>query len=245
MIRWVFWDLGDTLVNEDRLRCAIWQDLQNTLRAAGSERSFGELLRLREHLAAAGDTSPHYTLARRGLTDEQFEAWLSRTSEFVSGTGQTLINPVPGSQEALIALSGRVSNGIIADQPVAVLDTLTRLGMRGLFQFEGLNCFAGRSKPDPEFFLWALQHADCAPGDAVMVGNRFDQDAEPALGVGMHAILCYLSPWEKGWTPTTDAENTYLSSLARVPNWAMPESTAGAKVCANMSEVLRHLNAME
>ncbi|MFN8585868.1 MAG: HAD family hydrolase [Dehalococcoidia bacterium] len=48
---------------------------------------------------------------------------------------------------------------------------------------------AGVAKPDPRFFLGALSHAGARAEAALMVGDRLDNDYEPARAAGMHAVL--------------------------------------------------------
>lgn len=48
---------------------------------------------------------------------------------------------------------------------------------------------AGVSKPHPDFFHRALAHVGADPATSVMVGDRLDNDVEPAHSVGMPTIL--------------------------------------------------------
>lgn len=47
----------------------------------------------------------------------------------------------------------------------------------------------GVSKPDPEIFLRALTHAGCSTANAVMIGDRADNDIAPAKALGMRTVL--------------------------------------------------------
>lgn len=46
----------------------------------------------------------------------------------------------------------------------------------------------GVAKPDSEIFLRALKRADCLPENAIMIGDRIDNDIEPANRLGMRTI---------------------------------------------------------
>ena len=46
----------------------------------------------------------------------------------------------------------------------------------------------GISKPDSRIFELALERAKCNPSEAVMVGDRIDNDIIPAKKIGMHTI---------------------------------------------------------
>lgn len=39
-------------------------------------------------------------------------------------------------------------------------------------------------KPDPKLFTIACAQAGCAPEDAVMIGDRLDNDIAPAKAIG-------------------------------------------------------------
>ncbi len=52
-----------------------------------------------------------------------------------------------------------------------------------IFSFE-----TGLSKPDTRLFKEILKRAKCAPGEAVMVGDKLIDDIAPAKIVGMNAI---------------------------------------------------------
>ncbi len=47
---------------------------------------------------------------------------------------------------------------------------------------------AGCAKPDLKIFSMALDEAECDPADAVMIGDRLDNDIFPAKKLGMKTI---------------------------------------------------------
>lgn len=67
----------------------------------------------------------------------------------------------------------------------------------------------GIAKPDSKIFEIALQRARCNPNQAVMIGDRIDNDIIPAKKIGMHTI------WMKQgfgayWTITSEEEQAEL-----------------------------------
>ena len=46
----------------------------------------------------------------------------------------------------------------------------------------------GVAKPDPRLFEIALERASCLPSQAVMIGDRIDNDIIPAKRLGMKTI---------------------------------------------------------
>jgi putative hydrolase of the HAD superfamily len=66
------------------------------------------------------------------------------------------------------------------------------LGVVGIAHYFAHLHFAdevGISKPDPRFFATALERCGVRPQEAVAVGDRLDNDYEPARTAGLHAVL--------------------------------------------------------
>jgi FMN phosphatase YigB (HAD superfamily) len=248
-MRWVFWDIGDTLLNEDLLRFAIWKRLHQALHDAGSPVTLASLMDTRERLAAQGDSSPHYTIALEQLSVERYDVWQSSLAQFVPGDGQQLIHPIDGIIDVLRGFSDTAHLGIIADQPPSVRNTLDRHGMIDMFRVVVLSATVGYNKPDVSIYTEALLQADCEAEDAVMVGNRYDMDIAPANRLGMGTVFCYLSPDNKGRQPESDEEAAYHASLDRVPNWptepdsSIPTQQANAVTedVAELSTAIKHV----
>ncbi len=96
--------------------------------------------------------------------------------------------PYPDAQACLAALSQRYKIGIIANQEPG---TSARLARHGLLQYIGLvvaSAEEGLSKPDPKIFQIALERSGCQPQEAIMIGDRIDNDILPANRLGMHTI---------------------------------------------------------
>ena len=78
---------------------------------------------------------------------------------------------------------------IIASQPLGSAQRLARFGLRDYFEVICASAEEGVDKPDPELFRRALTRAGCAPADAVMIGDRTDNDIAPAKSLGMKTVL--------------------------------------------------------
>ena len=79
--------------------------------------------------------------------------------------------------------------GIIANQPPGSAQRLARFGLRDCFDVICASAEEGVDKPDPALFRCALTRAGCAPADAVMIGDRTDNDVAPAKSLGMQTVL--------------------------------------------------------
>ena len=99
-----------------------------------------------------------------------------------------LEKPYPEAVRVISALSKRYSIGIIANQPPG---TEARLVKWGLLRFVSL-CIASAevrlSKPDLAIFKLAMREAGCEPEQAVMIGDRIDNDIASAKCLGWKTI---------------------------------------------------------
>lgn len=183
-IRWVFFDIGETLVGEEK---AIKDRIQQMVQAfeergiqtsaAGVERAFEEasaefaprlIVRAVEKIASSPDDR-HFVLSTVKYPKD-------------------LEEPHPEAHELLSALAPRYNIGVIANQAPG---TQARLGKYGLAPFMSLclgSAEVGLAKPDPAIFKLALRQAQCEPHEAVMIGDRIDHDIRPAKSLGWKTI---------------------------------------------------------
>jgi len=90
--------------------------------------------------------------------------------------------------ECLEQLSSRYKIGIIANQ---LPGTSKRLEKYGILQYIDLiiaSAEEGAAKPDRKIFEIALERSGCKPENAVMIGDRIDNDIIPAKLLGMYTI---------------------------------------------------------
>ena len=93
---------------------------------------------------------------------------------------------IPGAVNLLRHLKNRVEVGILTNNPVQSVqdERLLEVPLEHWF----VSGAVGLKKPDPKFFLYALEAVGCSPGDAVMVGDSWEKDVLGARGVGMRAV---------------------------------------------------------
>ncbi|HEY3281899.1 MAG TPA: HAD family hydrolase [Armatimonadota bacterium] len=217
-IRWVFLDLGSVLLDE-----GAWIQLTHA-RALRELRTTLPSLSLREVKGCLEHPPPNTTalqalLSRYLLDPEERATLLAQIRESTAEAYYRLGTPVAGAREVLEELSGRYSLGILANQRPEAHDWLRRHDLADLFGVLGLSCDAGYSKPDPRLFAWALERAGCAPHEAVMVGDRPDNDIAPARRLGMATVRVRClgeHTHQEPQTPDEQADVT-VGSLAEVP----------------------------
>lgn len=183
-IEWIFFDLGETLIDE-------------TAPINESIRQFIEQAALWGYTFRAEQVRSALQEAYRRFADfpmrSVMEAWIPSAEHRVAiKKGMTyrkdLDRPFPSALPLLQALSRHYRIGIIANQGPG---TPARLDAYGFSPYISVCCAsaeAGMAKPDPRFFRMALEQAQCRPEQAVMIGDRIDNDVIPAKRLGMSAI---------------------------------------------------------
>lgn len=171
MTVWIFLDVGGTFVDET----AAWQArIVETALLNGV--SADELKSCMERCSA--QNLPPYGAALQQL------GFLRTKNPWHT----ELEAPVNGAAQVLEALSGRFKLGVIANQSLGTADRLEKWGLLKYFTNVTASAEAGFSKPDERIFLAALDKSGCSPEEAVMVGDRLDNDIIPAKSLGMTAI---------------------------------------------------------
>ena len=183
-IKWVFIDIGYTLVDEDDAVENRILQIQGVLEDAGIPVTCEEIRAILQEAATEQALSP-ISRAIGMLTDSQ--QLRGRLKAEVTWR-KDLEKPYPEARQVLSALSERYRLGIIANQP---LGTEARLEMWGFSKFISLclpSAELGLSKPDLAIFELAIERSGCKPEHAVMVGDRIDNDITPANMLGWKTI---------------------------------------------------------
>ena len=86
----------------------------------------------------------------------------------------------------------------------------SRLGLDHLFAFTITSENLARPKPHPEPFLAALQQSQCAPAQAIHIGDHVDHDIRGAMQAGLFAIWVNRenAEWPRTDGPRTDGPGT-------------------------------------
>ena len=189
----VFFDVGETLVNEER----YWRDI-----------------------SAAAGLDAHVVLAALGVTvargEDHTELWGHLGVERFDGGDATyeLADLYPDAFSALeavralglrIGLAGNQSAGLEgwtrdAGLPVDVIGSSASWGVR---------------KPERAFFERMVAEAGCAADELAYVGDRVDNDVVPALAAGLVAVHLRRGPWGRLQRAPSDA--IVIESLAELP----------------------------
>ncbi len=168
-MRWIFFDLGATLVDESdvyKSRCEYAIRQMNIDPAEFMNRVYEE---------AKISPTPIRTAAKAyGVGLPEWDSSLEKLYE--------------GAFDIVSYLYGKYKLGIIANQSLGTQERIDNWGIGKFFDVVMASAEAGCAKPDLKIFSAALDKAGCKPADAVMVGDRLDNDIIPAKKLGMKTI---------------------------------------------------------
>jgi HAD superfamily hydrolase (TIGR01549 family) len=182
-IKAVFFDVGETLVNEER-QWGLWADLLGVTRFTFFA-AMGVVIAQNLHhskvfeIVQPGFDRQAANLERQkmGILDEM------QLSDFYS-------DAIPCLQ-ALQTRGYKV--GLSGNQPTRAEELLTSYGLP--VDYIASSSSWGIEKPDARFFHKILEITALEGREVVYVGDRLDNDILPALEVGLKAIFVRRGPW--------------------------------------------------
>jgi HAD superfamily hydrolase (TIGR01662 family) len=206
-IRAVVFDVGETLVDETR----IWSDWADWL---GVPR-LTFLGALGGIIARGGSHLDVFELFRPGL-DLRAELRRRAAAERLDDISPADLYPdVRPALAALAAAGHRL--GIAGNQPARAGPALAALDLP--VELLGISATWGVTKPDPAFFARIASELDLPPAAVAYVGDRVDNDVEPAARAGMRAIWIRRGPWAwiQAGREVPGAASAAISSLIELP----------------------------
>ncbi len=233
MIKWIFFDIGNVILNDDPAMVFFYHEIFQAIQQNGKHVTLDEVLAARERSILVERNGRHYeAVMKEFLGDGIWQQVDKRIRRSLAENWAEYSPLIPGIVPVIQHLAGltgrwqrpvsRFSLGIIANQPREVIGILDNLGVLKYFQIHGISQIVGMSKPEPRFFQWALEQSNCQPHEAIMIGDRVDNDIKPAKAIGMKTIWLPLSLDKKGYEPKTEFEQRYFESLERASASHMP-----------------------
>ena len=176
MIKWIFFDIGSTLVDEST---AYRRRIEKTV--ADSEISYGEFYSKMLDFYKQNKKGDRETAAYFNL---KLSPW-NKDDEVV----------YDGAEECLETLSKKFKIGIIANQSLGSERRLEKFGLMKYIDLVVASAEEGVAKPDLRIFEIALERAECKVCEAIMVGDRLDNDIFPANRLGMKTVWIRQGFW--------------------------------------------------
>ena len=168
-IKWLFFDLGSTLIDES----VCYENRINEIVKVNN-------LDLGEFTAKVIECAQENAFAIKAAAkyyDVTVPSWNCELERLY-----------PCTTTLLGTLSQKYCLGIIANQEAGTTGRLEKWGIKQYFDVIIASTEAGCSKPDLKIFEIALNQAGCRPDNAVMIGDRLDNDIIPAKKLGMKTI---------------------------------------------------------
>jgi len=179
----VTFDVGGIIYSDDVFKEAIFQALEHFNN--GADRNKFEAV-YEEHLKShSGSLRTKLCMAFFGNLELKGEIMKYATERW-NFTTDDLYQDAIACIDAIKATGAKI--GLVANQPLASIDSLKRDGIFEKIDFVGISAKVGLEKPDPAFFQLALKELGTDAKDAIHIGNRFDTDVLPAKNLGMRTV---------------------------------------------------------
>lgn len=170
MIKWIFFDIGSTLVDETEAYDHRVRDM-----IVGTRVTFKDFDETRIALAKQGLDGNSAAIKYFDLTKTP---WHSEDEVPYADARSTL---------ATLCKKG-YKLGIIANQNIRAAERLEQWGLRQHFDVIVASAEIGYAKPDKQIFIKAFELAKCTAEESVMIGDRLDNDIIPAKALGMKTV---------------------------------------------------------
>lgn len=168
-IKYLFFDIGSTLVDESecvKKRCEVIIESNNIDRQEFYDR-----------VEKCAKTDSYAVRAAALYYGAEIPRWYGELEKLY-----------PDTKMILEILSQKYKLGVIANQVAGTKDRLDNWGIGKYFDVVVASAEAGCAKPDLKLFHLALEQAGCKPNEAVMIGDRLDNDVVPAKQLGMKTV---------------------------------------------------------
>ncbi len=168
-IKWLFFDLGSTLVDERE--CISWRCKYIIENSRLEEQEF------MDKVEECAKTEHFAVKTAANFFGAEIPKWPQELEKLYRDTNNVLEN-----------LASKYKLGIIANQRAGTQERIENWGIAKYFDVVIASAEVGCAKPDIRIFYMALEQANCSPEEAVMIGDRLDNDIAPAKMIGMKTI---------------------------------------------------------
>lgn len=169
-IKWFFFDVGSTLVDE-----TVAYDHRAMDMIKNTNISFSEFDQKRRELARLGYDGNSEAIKFFSLKKTPWHT----EDEVLYSDAAFVLNEIRRMGYKI---------GIIANQQDGLCERLNEWGILQLFDLIISSSDVGLSKPDEKIFHLAMSRALVSPEECIMVGDRLDNDIIPASTIGMNTI---------------------------------------------------------
>lgn len=192
MIKYLFFDVGSTLVNEDEcIKYRINKSIENT--NINYDDFYNEMI-------------TYYAQNKNGY-NVMIEKYHLKKTPWPS----FLETEIDGVKDVLSFYKQKYRLAVIANQPLGTEERLKEKGLLDYFEFVISSAEVGLEKPNPEIFKLALSEAKISADEAYMIGDKLDNDMTPAINLGLHTV----------WIKYGEGGHGDLSLLSKKPDYVI------------------------
>jgi len=199
-IKWIFFDVGCTLVDEEK--CFRDRCHKQSLTKEAQDKKLDEFTLYNEIILASKIYEQQYK-----YVVQKFD--LKTIFPHDTDLEELYFDTIP----FLDIISKKYKLGIIANQSKGLSSRLENFGILKYFDVVVGSNDVGYHKPDLKIFELALDEAKASPEESIMVGDRLDNDIYPAKKLGMKTIWIlrgfgkYQYPKNSEYEPDLCSEN--------------------------------------
>lgn len=215
-LKWIFFDVGETLVDESE---PIEDIIRQLIAAAGRRGIAVSRGHVRELWMEAHKRFSPFPMA--DILQTLFpDAALRQAIWSEMKYRKELDRPFPESRGILERLSSRYRIGVIANQSAGTADRLRSYGLLEHIDEVFASAELGLVKPDPKLYEYALNSAGCTAAETLMVGDRIDNDIIPAKHLGMRALWVRQGLALRQYSPSKISEpDGIIDSICELEHW--------------------------
>ena len=190
MISTLFFDVGETILDAEAQQDALTEVHRKVLSDFGFSLTRDEYSRLdEEKIRSFVPSAMHAITWYFARPDVTLHNEITREIRAHYGEIRKLgCRLYPGVDRLLEKLADGYSLGLAANAPASVTDVLDGLGVLHWFSHTDVSGSIGIKKPNQRFFETILANADTQASEAIMIGDRLDNDIIPARRIGMKTI---------------------------------------------------------
>lgn len=185
-IKWLFFDVGSTLVDES----LVYEKRMRSV-AKSANVTYEYVYETALELYRQNQKGDLETIKRLNVEKPK---WTHEDEILYSDT-----------EECLKRLSSKYKIGVIANQSLGTEKRLENFGILKYIDLVVASAEEGVTKPNKKIFEIALEKSNCKPVNAVMIGDRIDNDIVPAKMLGMRTIWIKQG-FGQYWNITTENE---------------------------------------
>jgi HAD superfamily hydrolase (TIGR01549 family) len=224
MLSWIFLDLGGPVFDDEPWSAYVRDIIRRELALEGLSAPAERFAAVEREVKEKRQSSFLRTLVRTVCRSEtQAEQVWDRVQKALNTTEVDTflrLNPLqPEVVRAILLLAQQYRLATLSNNLLVANEALKAQGLWQYFLVSGNSAEVGFSKPDPQLFQFVLERARCRPDEALMVGDRLDNDIIPAKRLGLRTARIRVG-WYREVEPRNqeeqpDYEVNSLIELAR------------------------------